>query len=113
VAARALTRVTYLDLTYQGQPVRFAKTEIDQARHYGLRKLVAIDAQGRECETAILLAVRARCCSRWATRGGTPVALYGQEKGLTERALGHADPSGDTPARFRPSDSLLAFLQSL
>jgi integrase/recombinase XerD len=32
---------------------------------------------------------------------------------LKKRALVHADPSGDTPARFRPSDSLLAFLQSL
>jgi site-specific recombinase XerD len=32
---------------------------------------------------------------------------------LKERALGHVDPSGDLPARFRPSDSLLAFLESL
>jgi site-specific recombinase XerD len=32
---------------------------------------------------------------------------------LKERALGHADPSGITPARFRPSDALLAFLESL
>jgi len=32
---------------------------------------------------------------------------------LKERALGHADPSGVTPTRFRPSDGLLAFLQSL
>lgn len=32
---------------------------------------------------------------------------------LKERALGHADPSGATPARFRPSDSLLAFLEGL
>lgn len=32
---------------------------------------------------------------------------------LKERALGHADPSGAKPARFRPSDALLAFLQSL
>ncbi|MBC8426193.1 tyrosine-type recombinase/integrase, partial [bacterium] len=32
---------------------------------------------------------------------------------LKERALGHADPSGAKPARFRPSDSLLEFLQSL
>jgi integrase len=32
---------------------------------------------------------------------------------LKERALGHADPSGAKPARFRPSDTLLAFLQSL
>jgi integrase/recombinase XerD len=32
---------------------------------------------------------------------------------LKERALGHAAPSGATPTRFRPSDGLLAFLQSL
>ena len=32
---------------------------------------------------------------------------------LKERALGHADPSGTPPARFRPSDSLLAFLAGL
>jgi integrase len=32
---------------------------------------------------------------------------------LKERALGHADPSGATPARFKPSDRLLAFLESL
>jgi len=32
---------------------------------------------------------------------------------LKERALGHADPSSAPPARFRPSDSLLAFLESL
>lgn len=35
------------------------------------------------------------------------------DMGLKERALGHADPSGAKPARFRPSDTLLAFLQSL
>ena len=35
------------------------------------------------------------------------------DMGLKERALGHADPSGDAPARFRPSDGLLAFLQGL
>jgi site-specific recombinase XerD len=32
---------------------------------------------------------------------------------LKERALSHADPSGAKPSRFRPSDSLLAFLKSL
>jgi integrase/recombinase XerD len=32
---------------------------------------------------------------------------------LKERALGYADPSGTKPARFRPSDSLLAFLKGL
>lgn len=32
---------------------------------------------------------------------------------LKERALGHAEPSGATPTRFRPADALLAFLESL
>jgi integrase/recombinase XerD len=32
---------------------------------------------------------------------------------LKERALAHADPSGATPQRFRPSDELLSFLSSL
>jgi site-specific recombinase XerD len=32
---------------------------------------------------------------------------------LKERALAHADPSGTAPARFRPKDHLLAFLESL
>ncbi len=35
------------------------------------------------------------------------------DMGLKERALAHADPSGGAPARFRPSDDLLAFLQGL
>ena len=32
---------------------------------------------------------------------------------LKERALGHATASGRTPDRFHPTDSLLAFLESL
>jgi len=32
---------------------------------------------------------------------------------IKERALGHADPSGAAPPRFRPKDRLLAFLESL
>jgi len=32
---------------------------------------------------------------------------------LKERALRHADPSGAAPTRYRPPDSLLAFLKSL
>ena len=43
-----------LELTYQGQPSRFAKSEVDRARLYGSRKLVAVDADGRECATALL-----------------------------------------------------------
>ncbi len=32
---------------------------------------------------------------------------------MKERALGHADPGGATPVRFRPTDPLLAFLRDL
>jgi hypothetical protein len=32
---------------------------------------------------------------------------------LKERALAHATPSSLVPARFRPPDALLAFLESL
>ena len=32
---------------------------------------------------------------------------------LKEQALAHASPSGLVPARFRPPDALLAFLESL
>ena len=32
---------------------------------------------------------------------------------MKERALAHANPAGDIPKRFQPSDSLLAFLESL
>lgn len=42
----------------------------------------------------------------------TQVYLHADMR-LKERALAHADPSGATPPRFRPSDSLLAFLQGL
>lgn len=42
----------------------------------------------------------------------TQVYLHADMR-LKERALGHADPSGVQPVRFRPSDPLLAFLQSL
>jgi hypothetical protein len=52
--ASAPSRATYLDLTYQGQPVRFAKSEIDRTRLYGLRKLIALDAEGHECQCALL-----------------------------------------------------------
>lgn len=42
----------------------------------------------------------------------TQVYLHADMR-LKERALGHSDPSGMQPVRFRPSDPLLAFLQSL
>ena len=42
----------------------------------------------------------------------TQVYLHADMR-LKERALGHSDPSGKQPGRFRPPDPLLAFLQSL
>lgn len=42
----------------------------------------------------------------------TQVYLHADMR-LKERALGRADPTRSTPARFRPADSLLAFLESL
>jgi len=42
----------------------------------------------------------------------TQVYLHADMR-LKERALAHADPSGVTPPRFRPSDSLMTFLQGL
>jgi site-specific recombinase XerD len=42
----------------------------------------------------------------------TQVYLHADMR-LKERALGHADPSGAAPERFRPKDRLLAFLESL
>lgn len=42
----------------------------------------------------------------------TQVYLHADMR-VKERALGHADPSGANPVRFRPPDSLLAFLESL
>lgn len=42
----------------------------------------------------------------------TQVYLHADMR-LKERALGHAYPSGANPVPFRPTDSLLAFLESL
>ena len=42
----------------------------------------------------------------------TQVYLHADMR-LKEQALGYADPAGSAPARFRPRDSLLAFLESL
>jgi hypothetical protein len=79
-------RATFLDLTYQGQPVRFAKTEIDRARLYGLRKLVAIDAEGRECQSALL------------TRDGCYVLSPGSTADLYINEYGDAVPRRDLVA---------------
>jgi hypothetical protein len=73
-------RAIYLDLSYQGQPVRFAKIEIDRARLHGLRRLVALDAQGRECESALL------------TRDGRYVLQHGSTADLYINECGDAVP---------------------
>ena len=44
----------YLDVTYQGQPSRFARAIIDRKRLHGYTKRVALDADGHECTTAHL-----------------------------------------------------------
>ena len=79
--ASAPARAPYLDLTYQGQPVRFAKTEVDRTRLYGLRKLIALDAQGRECPSALL------------TRDGRYVLLTGSTADI------YVNECGDVVAR--------------
>lgn len=79
--ASAPLRATFLDLTYQGQPGRFAKSEIDRARLYGLRKLVALDAEGHECKSALL------------TRDGRYMLPTGSTADL------YLDDSGDAVAR--------------
>ncbi|MGA7741796.1 MAG: hypothetical protein WCE40_08155 [Polyangia bacterium] len=106
VAAPALTRAPYLDLSYQGQPVRFAKTEIDRNRLYGLRKLVAIDAQGRECESALLTRD-----GRYVLRPGSTADLYINEYGDTvaRHDLVQVDEAGaplltSAPTAYEPKE---------
>jgi len=43
-----------LDVTYQGQPSRFAMTAVDRKRLHGFTKRLALDADGCECATAHL-----------------------------------------------------------
>jgi hypothetical protein len=78
--ASAPARVVYLDLTFQGQPVRFAKSEIDRARLYGLRKVIALNGQGRECQHALL------------TRDGRHVLPTGSTADLYINECGDAIP---------------------
>ena len=75
-AAAPTRATTYLDLTYQGQPVRFAKTEIDRAHLYGVRKLIALDAEGRECQSALLTRD-----GRYVLPAGSTADLYINECG--------------------------------
>ena len=72
------TRTSQLDLTFKGQPVRFSKCEIDRARLYGVRKLVALDAQGHECQTALLTHD-----GRFVLRPGSTAELYIDDRGDT------------------------------
>jgi hypothetical protein len=97
IPAVAPKRTTFLDLTYQGQPVRFAKSEIDRARLYGIRKLVAVDDQGHECENALLTRD-----GRYVLHPGSTADLYLNESGdvVARRDLVAADE-----ARAQPSVS--------
>ena len=100
------TRATYLDLTFQGQPVRFAKTEIDRTRLYGLRKLVALDAQGHECQSVLLTRD-----GRYVLPTGSTTDLYIDECGdaVARRELVQVDESGAplltlAPTAYEPKE---------
>jgi hypothetical protein len=98
--ASAPCRATYLDLTYHGQQVRFAKTEIDRSRLYGLRKIVALDAQGRECQSALLTRD-----GRYILPTGSTADLYINACGdvVACRDLVAVDESGAPPLTSAPT----------
>ena len=66
----------YLDVTYQGQPSRFALTAIDRKRLHGYTKRVALDADGNECTTAHLTQD-----GRFLLTAGSTADLYTNERG--------------------------------
>jgi hypothetical protein len=66
----------YLDVTYQGQPSRFALTAIDRKRLHGYTKRVALDADGYECATAHLSRD-----GRFLLSAGSTADLYTNERG--------------------------------
>ena len=66
----------YLDVTYQGQPSRFALTAIDRKRLHGYTKRVALDADGHECATAHLTHD-----GRFLLTAGSTADLYTNERG--------------------------------
>ena len=39
--------------------------------------------------------------------------MYYADMRMTEKTLSHTEPLGIKPARFRPDDQLLAFMESL
>ena len=65
----------YLDVTYQGQPSRFALTAIDRKRLHGYTKRVALDADGHECATAHLTQD-----GRFLLTAGSTADLYTNER---------------------------------
>jgi len=97
--ASAPSRATYLDLTYQGQPVRFAKSEIDRTRLYGLRKLIALDAEGHECQCALL------------TRDGRHLLPAGSTADLYVNDCGDAVAGNSTLWARRPCHGSPGFLE--
>ena len=66
----------YLDVTYQGQPSRFALTAIDRKRLHGYTKRVALDGNGNECATAHLTRD-----GRFLLTAGSTADLYTNERG--------------------------------
>ncbi len=66
----------YLDVTYQGQPSRFALTAIDRKRLHGYTKRIALDADGNECAAAHLT-----CDGRFLLTAGSTADLYINNEG--------------------------------
>jgi len=68
--------VAYLEVSYQGQPSRFALTAIDRKRLHGFTKRLALDADGNECATAHLSRD-----GRFLLSAGSTADLYMNERG--------------------------------
>jgi len=66
----------YLDVTYQGQPSRFALTTIDRKRPHGHTKRIALDADGNECAAAHLTRD-----GRFLLAAGSTADLYINDEG--------------------------------
>ena len=97
----------YLDVTYQGQPSRFALTAIDRKRLHGYTKRVALDAAGSECATAHLTRD-----GRFLLTAGSTADLYLNNEGDTVPRNDLAPVGGDgralsalAPTTGRPQEA--------
>ena len=66
----------YLEVTYQGQPSRFAMTAVDRKRLHGFIKRLALDADGNECAAGHLSRD-----GRFLLSTGSTADLYINERG--------------------------------